>query len=68
MARLTENERNTLRNMATQHDREPLLADEERFVSPTAQARARYIEFATQASRFFKGEKPVRFGGDNWKL
>lgn len=68
MARLTDNERKALRELASQHREEPPLTDDERFVAPTAEARARYIRFATEACRFYKGDKPVRFIGKHWKL
>ena len=35
---------------------------------PDAASRRRYIQFATEAARFFKGRKPVRFGGGHWKI
>ena len=44
------------------------LTSEERFVAPTVQARALYIQFATLAACFFKGEKPCSFTGKHWKL
>lgn len=68
MARLTDQDREALLGGLRQSTAEPPLSPEERFVAPTVEARARYIRFATQASRFFKGEKPVRFTGDHWKL
>ncbi|MCS3904399.1 hypothetical protein J2T55_002435 [Methylohalomonas lacus] len=68
MARLTNDERRALRELAAQQHDEPPLTDDERFVAPTAEARARYIRFATEASRFYRGDKPVRFVGNHWKL
>jgi len=68
MAKLTDAERQALRQLADQgRDAQPLSANE-RFVAPTPEARARYIRFATEASRFYRGEQPVRFGGDYWRL
>jgi len=37
-------------------------------VAPTTAARELYCHWATQASRFYQGKKPVRFGGEHWKL
>lgn len=37
-------------------------------VAPTREARARYCRWATEAAKFYKGQKPVRFTGDRWKL
>jgi len=68
MTRLTDQERAALRRLAGEDLRSPALAPEERHVAATAEARARYLVFATRASRFHRGEKPVRFGGRNWKL
>jgi hypothetical protein len=39
-----------------------------RIVEPTPEARARYCRWATEAAKFYKGHKPVRFTGDHWKL
>ena len=68
MAKLTDNERNRLQELADQAWDAPPLSESEYYVAPTQEARARYIRFATAASRFFKGNKPVRFTGNNWQL
>lgn len=34
-------------------------------VAPTVEVRERYCRWATEAAKFFKGKKPVRFVGDN---
>jgi hypothetical protein len=39
-----------------------------RAVDPTVEARQAYCRWASEAARFFKGRKPVRFEGSNWKL
>jgi len=39
-----------------------------RIVEPTTEARARYCRWATEAAKFYKGTKPVRFVGNQWKL
>ena len=60
MAKLTEAERVELIRVAKlKPDIPPLL---------TRKSAAAYVEFATFASRFARGKKPVRFGGVNWKL
>ncbi len=68
MSRLTKEEIEALRAAAGGDFTQPPLRPHERFVAPTPEARARFIEFCTQASRFHKGVKPVRFGGRHWKL
>lgn len=68
MARLSEKERRAPKALAGHPDRAPPLRRDERFVAPTTQARERYIRFATQASRFHKGDRPVRFRDNHWKL
>lgn len=68
MTRLSDKEREMLRNLSGDATPEPPLSTEERFVAPTPEARARYIRFATQASMFYKGERPIGFRGNHWKL
>ena len=68
MARLTDEERAMLRRLGEADTHAPPLAPAERFVAPTPDARARYLRFATAASRFHRGTQPVRFGGRHWKL
>jgi len=68
MARLTDAEREALHRAAGASFEEPPLSPEERYVAPTAEARARYIRFTTRAAAFYRGGKPVRFGGNHWKL
>lgn len=68
MVRLTDAEREELSDFARTRHEQPPLPPEDRFVAPTPEGRLRYIRWATQASKFFKGEKPVRFGGDHWRL
>ncbi|MCH2155650.1 MAG: hypothetical protein MK080_06575 [Opitutales bacterium] len=34
----------------------------------TPEGRARYVRWATEMAKFYKGEKPVRFVGNEWKL
>jgi hypothetical protein len=68
MTRLTEEERQSMSDLA---ERRPVMsdpADAYRIVEATPDARLAYIRFATTASRFFRGDKDVGFKGDNWKL
>ena len=68
MARLTFDDRAAFRRLAetgwvqSPEERSP------RLVAPTTEARRRYCLWATEASKWFKGTKPVRFDGDHWKL
>lgn len=68
MTKLSDKEREAWRNVVKHRIQQPPLRPDERFVAPTPEARMRYIRFATQASAFFKGEKPVRFRGNDWRL
>lgn len=68
MTQLSDKERRAWRERGAGLGDGPSLSREERHVSPNPEARARYIRFATQASRFYRGDRPVRFVGDNWKL
>lgn len=68
MTRLSEEEREMLENLSRDSASEALLSPEERFVAPTPEARARYIRFATRAAMFYKGERPIGFRGNHWKL
>ncbi|WPL19827.1 hypothetical protein Thiowin_04974 [Thiorhodovibrio winogradskyi] len=68
MARLTESDRAAFRRLRTHGW---VAAPEERapaVVAATPEARLRYCQWATQAARFYRGEKPVRFGGNHWLL
>ncbi len=68
MTRLTEAERTAWRALSDECLTQPALRHDERFVEQTPAGRQRYIEFATEAACFFKGEKPVRFVGEHWRL
>jgi len=68
MSRLTEQERRALIAAVRQPLNSPPLRPDERFVAPTPEARRRYILFATEAARFYRGVKPVGFRGNQWKL
>jgi hypothetical protein len=66
MARLSETDRITLSQgkpwAELPEQRSPGI------VEPTPEARARYLRWATEAAKFYKGTKPVRFTGEHWKL
>lgn len=68
MARLSDEEREMRQNLSRESISEAPLSPEERFVAPTPEARERYIHFATQAALFYKGERPIGFRGNHWKL
>jgi hypothetical protein len=68
MSRLSEQERSELITAARQPISNPPLRLDERFVAPTPEARRRYILFATEAARFYRGVRPIGFRGDQWKL
>lgn len=66
MARLNETDRKTL--LEPKPWTEPDAMRSPRIVEPTTEARARYCRWASEAARFYRGTKPVRFTGDHWKL
>lgn len=68
MAKLSEDEKREWQAVAQRSVDAPPLSKGERFVAPTVEARARYIRFATQAARFFRGQKTRRPEGKHWKL
>jgi len=68
MSRLSESEKQALLAACDKDMEGPPLRDDERFVPPSPEGRARYIDFATQAARFYRGRKPVGFKGECWKL
>jgi hypothetical protein len=68
MNRLTPDDRAAFRELT---ERSWVQSPEERsprVVEDTPEARERYCRWATDAARFFKGQKPVRFTGSHWKL
>jgi hypothetical protein len=68
MAQLSKTDKAAFRELSSKGWEQ---SDEERspqIVEATPEARARYIRWASEASKFFKGEKPVDFGGAHWKL
>lgn len=68
MNRLTKHDREAFRELT---ERGWVQSPEERsprFAEDTPEARERYCHWAADAARFFKGKKPVRFTGSQWKL
>ncbi len=68
MTKLGDSEKQEWRRLGSEHLTQPPLARHERIVAPTPEAREAYVRFATQAARFYRGDRPVRFVGDQWKL
>lgn len=69
MARLSEEEKQTLRAMRhVQPQKSEARTGESREPASPALTPREYVEFATFASRFDRSHKPVRFTGDQWKL
>ncbi len=68
MKRLTNNDRNAFRELTERGWKQSPVERSPRVVEQTAEARKRYCQWASDAARFFKGKKPVRFGGSQWKL
>ena len=68
MAKLTDSEKTAFREFMARGWEQSPEEQSPRIVEPTPEGRARYIRWATEASKFFKGTKPVDFSGDHWKL
>lgn len=68
MTKLTQEERDAFESLDRGALRQPDLPDEERFVLPNPEARLEYILFATEASRFYRGQRKVGFRGNRWLL
>lgn len=68
MNKLSEAEREAWRRVAGSDHSAPPLSDDERFVAPTVEARARYIRFATEAARFYHGPEKPPMTGNHWRL
>jgi len=68
MARLSEADKTTFRELTARGWERSDEARSPRYVEPTPAARRRYCEWATEAAKFFKGTKPIDFSGDHWKL
>jgi len=61
MARLSDTEK---RQLVAATKRRPAKSPP----PPRPMSPREYMEFATFAARFARGSKPVRLGGDEWKL
>ena len=68
MSQLTQEEREAYQTLDRSALQQPELDDGQRLVLPTPRARMEYIQFATEASRFFRGRREIGFRGDNWRL
>jgi hypothetical protein len=68
MARLTESDKAQLRELTRRGWRQPAAGCDPAQAEPTLAARERYCRWAAHAAHFFKGVKPVRFDGSNWRL
>jgi len=68
MTRLTETDREHFRKLTEEGWQQSREEQSPSRVAPTLEARNRYCRWATEAAKFYKGKKPVRFGGDYWKL
>ncbi|MFP4166260.1 MAG: hypothetical protein ACLFUF_03715 [Opitutales bacterium] len=68
MARLTETDREHFRKLKKTGWRQSDSEQSPARVAPTMEARNRYCRWAAEAAKFYKGAKPVRFGGGHWKL
>jgi hypothetical protein len=68
MARLTADDRAAFRRLTEAGWVQSPAERSPRLVKPTTETRYRYCQWATEASQWFRGTKPVRFGGTNWKL
>lgn len=68
MVRLSEADRRAFRELTARGWRQAIDERSPQVVAPNSEARERYCRWASEASKFFKGDKPVRFTGSNWKL
>ena len=68
MARLTQTDKDALRNLSQigwvqkEEERSPV------FVDPTVENNQRYCRWITEVSKLLPQNKPVRFNGKAWKL
>jgi hypothetical protein len=68
MARLSETDRDQFKALTRSKWRQSPEEVSPAQVAPTLEARHRYCLWAAEAARFYKGTKPVRFVGTQWKL
>lgn len=68
MSKLTETDKAAFHELTERGWEQSAEERSPRLVEQTTEGRARYCRWATEASNFFKGTKPVDFGGEEWKL
>lgn len=68
MTKLTETDRAAFRRLTESGWVEASAQRSPAIVAATTEARERYCHWATQAARFYRGQKPVRFSGKHWRL
>lgn len=68
MAKLTETDKAAFREFTERGWEQNEQECSPKVLAATIEARRRYCEWAKEAAKFFKGNKPVDFSGDHWKL
>lgn len=68
MAKLTENDKVAFRELTERGYVQNPEERSPRLVEQTPEGRARYMRWASEAAKFYKGSKPIGFKGNNWKL
>ncbi len=68
MARLSDSDKKAFREFTARGWEQSPAERSPRCVPQTTEGRAAYVRWATEAAKFFKGKKPVRFEGEHWKL
>ncbi len=68
MARLTSSDKAAFEEAARKPWQQSPEERSPRTVPQTPEGRAAYVRWATEASTFFKGTKPVNFEGEHWML
>lgn len=68
MERLTRSDRDAFRELTERGWVQSPQERSPRFAEDSPAAREAYCRWATEASRFFKGKKPIRFTGTQWRL
>ena len=68
MARLTDADRAAFRELTARGYVQSPAEQSPALVEQTTAGRERYCRWATAVARFHRGDKPVRFIGEHWKL
>ncbi|MFW6218365.1 MAG: hypothetical protein ACOC4K_05175 [Verrucomicrobiota bacterium] len=68
MAKLSDRDKAAFRELSARGWEQSPEECSPRTVPQTPEGRAAYIRWATEASTFFKGTKPVNFEGEHWML